>query len=167
MSSDALGPVLQFRGLVFCFQQASSRTGADFGGQHGPEVAVSTLRSAWKDWELGDNAKWGCSDSAPGAVKTSRLLKLSEKRCVVHVLIIPVTRTLKGKKPRGARQVPPSGYDNHPAPEYLRALESMRAVCLWSADRWIATWPAPTSLWDFGMCVPNQEFYRSPFLVLG
>ena len=69
------------------------------------------------------------------------MMKFSEKRCVPHVLIIPVTRTLKGRKPMGAKQVPPSGYDKHPAPEYLKTLEVMRAVCLWLAGKWIVRRP--------------------------
>jgi hypothetical protein len=130
-STDAQGAVWVFRVIGFCFAQAALRSGSELGSQHAPEVAANTLRAGWSRFQLGPAAAWACSDSAPGAVKTSRLMGMSEKRCVVHIIIIPITRTLKGKKPRGAALVPEGGYERHVSPTYLRAYERVRAVCLW------------------------------------
>ena len=126
--------VLELQVRAVAFEQAARWASAEAGSQHCAGVAATALRSSWRLLDLGELPAWATSDSANAAVAASRHLGCREKRCVVHLLLIPAQRTLHGKKPRGAVFVPESAYESHPAPDLLRAFEALRAVALWLGD---------------------------------
>eukprot|EP00973_Karenia_brevis_P082713 11465740-Karenia_brevis.AAC.1 len=126
-----------FRRCAFAFEKTSAWSSDDAGSQHCAATAATALRAAAREAGLQFSGCWACSDSAPAAVATSRLLGLTGKRCLVHLFGIPIQRLLFAKKPKGSRilrQAPAQ----HPAPAYFMSFEKLRAVCLSLADADVA-----------------------------
>ena len=124
---------LRFRRFLFAFEKVALMSD-DRGGQHSFLPQATSLRMAWRRCGFGEEAAWATSDSGPTAVAVTRGLHKSEKRCLAHIPGIPIQRLLFGKKAPRQLLCPESSYDNHPAPEYLRAFEALRSFSHWCRD---------------------------------
>ena len=94
-------------------------SGSDIGGPHAAAPAATAIRSQWRvRLGLGEVLPvWGTSDSAAPAVATGSLLGLNQKRCLVHIAVIPRGRLLF---PSDTRAGPRS-------PKHVDAMESLRS----------------------------------------
>ena len=94
-------------------------SGPEIGGLHASAPAATAIRSQWRvKIALGDTLPvWGTSDSAAPAVAVGSLLGLNQKRCLIHLAVIP----------RGRLLLPTENKSGPIAPKYLDAMEALRA----------------------------------------
>ena len=124
---------LRFQYLLYAFKDTGTYVEQYFEkskysqGKHGATVQHRALSSAWRE-HIGDvpRASKGVSDSCHTAVAVTHNLGQEERRCVIHIVVIPKRRLLSDPKEwasEGKTKEPP-------LPLHFEAMQELRKVAL-------------------------------------
>ena len=120
---------VEFKRIVYCFQNCGKHVDPlSEQGKQTAAVQTRALESGWRQ-HIGDLRRGtrGVSDSCNTAVAVTRLLGQTQRRCIVHIVVIPERRLL----------CHPSTYQQEdekkdmPLPVHFEAMEMMRKIALY------------------------------------